>query len=164
MPQIEQIDTYLSQVIWLAITFVCLYLFLRLVALPRIGNLLEERQRRIEENLDKAASLKAEAEKVIADYERTQAEAREAARALTKRIADEAAAEAARRHAELGDKLAAQTKAAETRIAEAKSKALDGMRQAAIEVAQAATERLIGVPASADDAGRAVARALEDRR
>ncbi|MBZ0325345.1 MAG: hypothetical protein K8F57_04040 [Alphaproteobacteria bacterium] len=110
MPQIEQIDTYLSQVIWLAITFVCLYLFLRLVALPRIGNLLEERQRRIEENLDKAASLKAEAEKVIADYERTQAEAREAARALTKRIADEAAAEAARRHAELGDKLAAPTK------------------------------------------------------
>ncbi|MHA1113691.1 MAG: F0F1 ATP synthase subunit B family protein, partial [Alphaproteobacteria bacterium] len=135
----------------------------RFVILPRIGDLLDERQRRIEENLDKAASLKAEAEKVIADYEHTQAKAREQARALSKGIADEAAAEAARRHAELGEMLAERTKAAEARIAEAKTKALDGMRQAAVEVAQAATERLIGAPATAEDATRAVAEAFEER-
>ena len=57
MPQLEQIDTYLGQVFWLAVTFALLYLVLWRAALPRITQVLTQRQERMDEDLQKAESL-----------------------------------------------------------------------------------------------------------
>jgi len=61
MPQFD--PTFFStQLFWLAVSFVALYAIVSTLALPKIGSVLEERQRKIDDNLDKAAQLKAEAE------------------------------------------------------------------------------------------------------
>ena len=102
MPQLEQIDTYLSQVFWLLVTFGVLFVFLRRVALPRIAGVLESRRERIEADLDKAANLKAESETILAEYEAAMADGRSRALAVVRKAADEMAQQAARQNAALG--------------------------------------------------------------
>ena len=62
-PKLPQLDivTYSSQIFWLAISFIVLYFLVAKIAMPRIAEVLEERQERIEDDLDKAETLKKEA-------------------------------------------------------------------------------------------------------
>jgi F-type H+-transporting ATPase subunit b len=79
MPQLD-ITAFSPQIIWLIITFLLLYVLMAKVALPRIGNILEQRQARIDDNLDMAQSLKNESNIDAESYDHTIAEAREQAR------------------------------------------------------------------------------------
>jgi F-type H+-transporting ATPase subunit b len=73
------------------------------------------------------------------------------------------AAEAAKRQAALGEKLAEDVKAAEARIDEAKQAAVGNINQVATEVAQAATRRLIGLDVDAAAAAASVKAVLEGK-
>ena len=51
MPQLEQISTYASQIFWLVVVFAVLLGVMLKVALPRVQGILEERQKRIDDDL-----------------------------------------------------------------------------------------------------------------
>jgi F-type H+-transporting ATPase subunit b len=144
MPQLEQVHTYAAQIFWLALTFIPLFLILWKVALPKVDDVLEARQQRIENDLEKARRLKEEAEAVLAAYAAVLAEARGQAHGVLAEAARQTAAAAAVEHARLGERLAGDTAAAETRIAEARDAAVGSVRAAAIEVAQAAVKQIAG--------------------
>ena len=56
MPQFD--PTYFaSQLFWLYACFIVLFILLSVFAMPKIGAVLEERQKRIDGNLDKAGQL-----------------------------------------------------------------------------------------------------------
>ena len=78
MPQLD-ISTFSTQIVWLVITFAALFIIMWRVAVPRISDALEQRQKRMDDNLNKAAGFKKEAEAAIEAYEHSLAEAREAA-------------------------------------------------------------------------------------
>ncbi len=99
MPQLDPL-VFVPQLVWLAISFVILYLLLARLALPRIGDAIEARQDRIAHDLDTAATLKSEAEAVLRAYERTMAEARSEAQSEIARAAEQRAQESAARQAE----------------------------------------------------------------
>lgn len=161
MPQFD--PTYFApQLVWLAITFLALYWAMTKVALPRIGEVLEERQRKIDDSLDKAAALKAEAEAAIAAYEKALAESRSKAQAVLRETNDKLAKQAEARQKELADRLAAQIKAGEARIAAAKEQALANVRQVAGEVARDAAEKLTGQTIDDARVAAAVAAALQE--
>ena len=63
MPQLNP-EFFVSQLFWLVVTFSFLFVFLWKVSLPRIGNVLEKRDRKIGEDLAAAKELQAEAEKI----------------------------------------------------------------------------------------------------
>ncbi len=63
MPQLNP-EFFVSQLFWLVVTFSFLFIFLWKVSLPRIGNVLEKRDRKIGEDLAAAKELQAEAEKI----------------------------------------------------------------------------------------------------
>ncbi|MEX2008870.1 MAG: F0F1 ATP synthase subunit B', partial [Dongiaceae bacterium] len=149
--------------VWLAITFVALYLLMARVALPGIAAVLENRERRIEDDLDRAGRLKAEADEVLAAYNKALAEARGAAQAEMRKAAAVAAPEAAKRDSAIVAELATKTRAAEARIAVAKTAALVELRAAAAEVAAAAVVKLIGVEPPGDRIRAAVEAAVEGR-
>ena len=65
MPQLD-ISTYPPQLVWLLITFLALYLVVWKVALPRIVDVREARQRGVEYDLGKAEALRSEAETLLA--------------------------------------------------------------------------------------------------
>ncbi|MDP7603368.1 MAG: F0F1 ATP synthase subunit B' [Alphaproteobacteria bacterium] len=162
MPQLV-ISDFSPQLIWLVITFVVLYLILWRVALPRIAEVLDERQRRITDGLEEAGRLKTEAETAIAEYETALAEARAKAHDTAIEARDRAAQEAQTRRAALQAELATEMAAAETRIAESRQAALANLRQVAIDTAQAITARLIGSEPSATAAAAALDGELEGR-
>jgi F-type H+-transporting ATPase subunit b len=143
MPQLD-ISTFPPQLIWLGITFVILYLLMSRLALPRVGGIIVARRNKIDGDLEKAGAMKAEAEAVIAAYERALATARQAAQATLKETTEKLAAEAAARQKVLTDRLAADTAMAEKRIADAKGAALADLRAVAADVARVAVAKLTG--------------------
>jgi F-type H+-transporting ATPase subunit b len=143
MPQLD-FSTYAPQLIWLAITFIVLYLLMARVALPRIATVIEERRDRIASDLDEAERSKVQSEAAIAAYEAALAEARarahEIARANRDRLTAEIDAERARVDAEAADK----TAEAERAIAAARGAALGEVGAIAGELTEAIVKRLVG--------------------
>ena len=162
MPQMEFAD-YAPQLIWLAITFVVFYMLMSRVALPRIADVLEQRQLRVTNDLEQAAELRDEAAKALEAYEATMAEARTQAHAIATEAREQIAAEAEKRRLEFEAELNAQTADEEARIAKAVGDVEANVREVAIGAAQAAGVKLLGEEMPADALNRAVDAQLEQR-
>ena len=163
MPQFDP-QFFASQIFWLAVIFGILYLVMGRLVLPRIAEVLEERSERIADDLEKAETLKKEAETVIAAYEAALQQARGEAAALLSQAGQEVADLAARRQAEFARGLAEKTAAAEQRIARAKDEAKSQIRDIAVTAAGGVVERLTGLKADeAALAGRVDAALKESR-
>jgi F-type H+-transporting ATPase subunit b len=162
MPQLEQIDTYTAQLIWMVIVFTGLYLIMVKIALPRIGAALEGRQARLDADLERASALKEEADGVLAAYERALAVAHGEGQETLRQVAQEISALAAQRQGEVSERLSSDLWAAEGRIAAAKAGAMESVRMVAGEAAAAATERLIGTAPKAERIIEAVDAAMSD--
>ena len=162
MPQFNP-AFFAPQLFWLALTFITLYFLMAKVALPRIGAVLDERQRKIDDNLDRAAQLKAEAEAAVAAYEKALAESRAHAHAVIKEAADRLGKLSDERNRETAARLSDQIKAGEGRIAAAKQSALAGVRDVAVDVAAAAFARLIGISPDQSKLDAAVGAALKEQ-
>ena len=162
MPQLD-VSTFTPQLVWLAISFIALYLLMSRLGLPRVDAIIEARRKRLDDDLARAAAMKAEAEAVIAAYQRTLAEARTQAQAAVKQRTDQFAAEAAERQRQLAEALAEQTRAAEREIVAAKERAFAEIRNVAVDVARSVTEKLTGSAAEEAKLAPAVDRAMAER-
>lgn len=162
MPQLD-FSTYLPQIFWLFVTFLVLYVLMRRLALPRVGAAIETRRRRIDEDLGQAGQMKAEAEAVLAAYEKQLADARAEAQSTLRATLERAAAQAAERQRDFADTLTGQIEAAERQISGAKQQALSDIRAVAIEVGRSLTEKLVGAPADEASLAAAVDRVMTER-
>jgi len=162
MPQLD-VATFPSQLFWLAVCFIALYVVMAKFGLPRVGAILAERRGRIEGDLAKAAQMKEEAEAVIAAYQRALAEARASAQATVRETVETMNAAAAERQRALAQTLAAETAAAERRIAAAKTETLASLRDMAVEVARAASRKIVGAELDPARAGAAVDAVMRER-
>jgi F-type H+-transporting ATPase subunit b len=143
MPQLAA-ETFASQLIWLAITFVILYLIMSRVVIPRVGGILEDREARIRGDLDKAEELKADADKAMDEYESRLAEARASAQGIIGEMKAEMAAETEKRRQEIDAELSKRQAEAESRIAEQRASALGSLDDVAKQATAAVLERLTG--------------------
>jgi F-type H+-transporting ATPase subunit b len=154
--------TFVPQLVWLALTLGLLYVLLRRVVLPRVGEAIEERADRIKRDLEQAEKLRAETEDALANYEQALAEARAKSNAMAKSMRDKLTAEVDKERAKVDAAIAAKLSEAERRIADTKSKALGSVGDIAGDVAGAIVARLIGKEVSKDEVKRAlVQRAAE---
>jgi len=143
MPQFDS-STFASQLFWLYVSFTLLLILLSVFALPKIAGVLEDRQKRIDANLEKASGFKIEAEAAIAAYEKALADSRAAAHRIFQENAKILAEKAEARQAELGAKLAMQIKEGEARVLAAKDEALGHIKEVSAELARSAVQRLLG--------------------
>jgi len=162
MPQLD-VTTFSTQIFWLVITFGTLFLIMWRVTVPRISDALEARQKRIDDNLSKAAEFKKDAEAAIAAYEDSLAGARAEAHSAIAEANVAIAEEAASRDAELNKKLKTMLDKSEANIAKAVDDAMGNVREVAEEVAAAACERLLGDPIDPITVTSAVGDAIKDR-
>jgi len=163
MPQLD-FTTYLPQVFWLVVTFAALYLIMWKVAVPGIADVLETRQKRITDNLDKAAEAKKEAEGTLAAYEKAMSEARSEAQAMIAEASAQIAKEAAQREAKLALDLNGRIAQSEAAIDKAIEDAMVNVQAAAMDVAAAAVERLSGEAPDENDLAKAMESAGESKQ
>ena len=143
-PTMFDSSTFASQLFWLALTFGFLLWFMSKVIVPRIGGILETRQDRIAQDLDKAHELKGEADAAIAAYEQELAEAKSSANEIAGKARDaaKAAAEAERHKVETA--LNKKLSEAETRIAAIRDKAMADVGAIAGDTTEAIVKQMIG--------------------
>lgn len=144
-------ETFASQLFWLAICFVFLFVMMWKVALPRIGAIIDDRQKRIDDDLAAAAKSKTDSEAAIAAYEKALADARGKAQALANETRDKQAAAAEVTRKTLEDQLNVKLADAEKTIAATKQAAMANVRSIAADATKAIVERLTG-KAPADSA------------
>ena len=158
LPQFDT-STFASQVFWLLIAFVVLYLLVSRLFVPRIGGIIEERRQRIADDFDKAAEFKRQAEEAEAGYKQALADARARASRIAQETRDQIDADIKKMQAETDAKLEAEITAAETRIAKTSAKAAETVREAARETTRAVVVALIDETPSDDAIDAALAAA-----
>lgn len=70
MPQLD-VSSYISQMFWLLLSFCALWFLLSVFIVPKLADIAEQRKRKIDEYVQKAESLNAEAQKSIEKYNET---------------------------------------------------------------------------------------------
>jgi F-type H+-transporting ATPase subunit b len=139
-----QSQTFASQLVWLAIAFVLLYVLMAKLALPRVSAVIENRRKHIEGDIAAAGDLKAKSEEAAAAYEKALADARNRAQAIANETRDRQAKEADARRKTLEAQLNVKLADAEKTIAATKQSAMSNVRGIAEDAARAIVERLTG--------------------
>jgi F-type H+-transporting ATPase subunit b len=170
LPQLD-IETYASQIFWLIVTFIVLYFLVAKIAMPRIAEVLEGRQERIEDDLDKAETLKKEAYLVRVEYEKALSSAREEAHEATRRAQEEIAKHGAEVEALANQKVVNMLKDAEDRIEAARNEVssdkeivADTLEQnVARDIIGDTVKKMVGIDVSPDDVNEAISLTLKGR-
>ncbi|WP_262690254.1 F0F1 ATP synthase subunit B family protein [Kordiimonas aestuarii] len=159
LPQFDA-TTFESQLVWLFLSFIVLFVIVSRMALPRVTKVLEEREERIATDLDTAERLRKEAEDVKEAYEASVTEARKKAQETILATKESIQADIAKAQAELDATLGAKAAEAEARIDAARAEALAGIDQVAGEVAAALVSKLAGIEVDSKDTTKAAKAAL----
>jgi len=146
-----------SQVFWLALSFILLYVLMSRIALPRIGSIFAERQKRISDDLAAANRFKEQSEAANAAYQKSLADARARAQSIAAETREQQAAQADATNKKLEAQLNEKLAAAERSIAATRSTAMGNVGSIAAETAAAIVERLIGTAPAPGDVTAAVA-------
>ena len=163
MPQFDP-SSFASQLFWLVVTFAALYWVVAKIGIPRIGEVLEQRARVIQDDLDRAAQLKAETDQAIADYEAAMAAARDQAHEHMRKAQEEIKSVAEARTSELSAKVTQQISEAEERIANAKQAAMDSVTSIAADTARDVVGKLAELNPADGSVDAAVTQALKESR
>lgn len=129
---------------WVAVSFfafVALALYLKLPAL--IGNALDEQVAKIKSELDHAAKLHQDAKILVAEYQQKKREVLEEAEQIVAQAKADAERLSREAEADLASSLERRRKLAEAKIARAEAQALKEVREAAVDVAIAASAKLL---------------------
>lgn len=155
MPQLNIAD-FPPQLVWLAFSFIVLYIAMAKIAIPRISEVLEGRQDRIARDLDEAKRLSDDSDKAKLDYETALDSARAKAHGMVAELKATLTSEQDARKSDLDAKLSAKAKAAEEGIVKAKETALSNIREIAGVAAKAAVTKLVSLEVSDADLNAAV--------
>ncbi len=164
MPQLNFANPLTSsQVVWMAIIFITLYLLLSRWALPEVARVLEARAAAIGSDLEAARNAKIEADAAVAEFTDATRQAQNAAHTEIASAVAKAKEQAAAQAATLNERLDKQLAEAEQQIANARAAALGALRQVATDTAVAVVSRLTGTAADRQSVDHAVAAALAAR-
>ena len=162
MPQMEFAD-YVPQVIWLIICFGCLYVMMSRLVLPRVAEILENRQRKIDHDIESAERLRSEAAAALAEYEAAMREAAFQAENIISEAREKLKIEAQQRLDALDRRLDEQAVVSEKRLNELGVAAEAEVRKVAGELVPLTVSKLIGIEVSSDEVSQAIQAASEGR-
>jgi F-type H+-transporting ATPase subunit b len=137
---------------------VLLYALMAKLALPRVGAIIDARQKQLEGDFAEADRLKKESDAAVAAYEKALADARARAQTIANETREKQQAQADISRKTLEGELNVKLAEAEKSIAATKTAAMGNVRGIAEDAARAIIERLIG--SAPDD--KAVAAAVAD--
>ena len=154
MPQLD-FSNWGNQIFWLLITLVVIYFVLSRIALPRIANVLAERQGTITNDIAAAEELKAKAADAEEAYNKALADARAEAQRIVAEAKAEIQADLDAATAKADAEIAAKAAESEKAIAEIRAGAMEAVKVVAADTA-AELVGALGGSADADAVSGAV--------
>lgn len=159
LPQLNPAD-FAPQLVWLALSFIALYVIMSRIALPRVGGILEERAGRIASDLAAAAQLREQTQQAIADYEKALADARAGAQQIARKAREDISADIDRERSAVDKQIAEKMAGAEKSVNALKESAFQHIEEIATETADALIARLLSKPVDRAETQQAVKEAL----
>ena len=130
----------------------------------KLGGMLDDRSKGIERDLDEARTIREDAQKVLADYERKTRAAKDQADEIVANARREAEAAAAQARTDLDRQVERRLSAAEDQIASAQDAAVRDVRNRAIQVATAVAGEVVAAQMSAAQADAMIDGSIETVR
>lgn len=124
MPQLEQVEFFISQLFWLGVFFVILFSVLTYITLPKIRAFLNKRDDFVRSHISKQDELIKKAESIIENYEAKLTEAKNQASQIINDAKDEALHESERLLKATEEKIQQEIKLTEFRVQKEKEDAL----------------------------------------
>jgi len=124
MPQLEQVESFISQLFWLGVFFVILFVVLTYFTLPKIRAFLNKREEFVNSHLSKQDELIKKAEYLVENYETKLKEAREQANKIINEARDQALSESEKLIKATEEKIQSEIKATEEKFSKEKNQAL----------------------------------------
>ena len=156
-----QKETFASQLVWLAISFVILYVVMAKIGLPRVAAILAARRQHMDAALFEANTYRTKSTQSLDEYRQALGHARRDAEALVQRSQQQLAAEARNTKNALESELKAQIAEAERSISATKQGALAHLRAVAIETSERVVASISGALPAEGAAAAAVDRVLK---
>jgi F-type H+-transporting ATPase subunit b len=148
--------TFPGQIFWLVLTFGILYFLMSKVALPRVAEILENRESKIDGDLKAAAKLQEKAKAAGEAYEKLLTDARSNAQGIGQKAKDAALATADEQRKSVEATTAIKIAESESRITAARDKAMGNVVGIASDTATEIVKRISGIAPSADELKRAL--------
>jgi F-type H+-transporting ATPase subunit b len=161
MPQLDP-HSYASQLFWLAIFFILVFLFLRFIGLPRVTAIMDQRAKTIDSDIAAAELLRAQATEVEKTYAATMGAAHGEARALLAETHERNQAHLTEQTKQAASVAEREVNQAVKRIDSERSAALHSIQEVARGLAADITTKLIGRAPDTDRLGRAVEHAAAE--
>lgn len=154
-PQLD-VSTYASQVFWLVVSFLALYVLMARFALPRVTEVLDMRQTQKNGNLDRAAQLQEEADKIQAAVDGILSTAQDNAQAALSKAEETVSDRMSRDSVSFAEQARKRIVTVEENIAKAKAEALTSLADIAAEVAADIVSKVADVQVNKADAKKLV--------
>lgn len=142
LPQFDS-SVFASQIFWTVVSFLVLMYLLKRYVIPAIGDILDNRSRKISDDLQQAEKARQDADRLLIAYREQTERARQMTAATLEEARLEASAIRDQALVELGEELAKKRSAALDEIERARLRAMEDVQSAAVELAMLATEKLI---------------------
>ena len=150
---------------WVGAAFVLFVGILVYLKVPgMLTGVLDERAKKISDDLDQARELREEAQVLLATYQRKQRDALKEAEEIIAHAKEEAMREAEQAEKKLEESVARRQQAALNKIALAEAQAENEVRDAAVEIAIAAATAVVAQQVQGDRADALVNTAIQDLR
>jgi F-type H+-transporting ATPase subunit b len=148
--------TFPAQIFWLVLTFGILYFLMSKVALPRVAEILETRESKIDGDLKAAAKMQEKAKAAGEAYEKLITDARSNAQGIGQKAKDAAVAAADEQRKTVEASTATKIAESESRIAASRNKAMGNVTEIASDTATEIVKRITGLAPKADELKRAL--------
>lgn len=163
MPQLES-HTFASQIFWLALCIVCLYVFMAKVSVPRIAAILERRKERIDSDLHKADELKISALNLQAEYEGIIAEAKEQSNKAATDSINEVQKLTAKRRKDINATIQSHIKSAEDRVERKKNQSSSEVKTIAETVVRSLVQKIVNLDVPQNYLTKTLDKTLENKQ
>lgn len=150
MPQISQIDSFLSQIFWLFLAFGILYFFILRVATPRISGVLLRRETAIASDLESAEKARDGAYKASEELDKKLSSARASAQKIVFEAEESVKKTSAEQLKNSEAKFKENISKAEIEISTAKNNSLDSLNSESVDFIEQILSKLAGLSVSRD--------------
>lgn len=153
---------YVGAEFWVFVAFVIFVVVVGRIAYKVVTVALDDRADRIKAQIDEASRLQAEAQELLASYERKHREAAQEAESIVERARREADTIAEQAAADLERSLKRREQLALDRITQAEAAAVAELKARAVDIAMTATQTLLAENATGKQAEALINAAIED--